>query len=205
MRLRKMHGLVAAVAALALMVGVGTALAATAGGGLKQEAARISARTSFDVAVARSLGTTSAKVQAAVKAAAVARIDAALAADEITTAEAATLKEALEGGNFPGMRLATAAGVAKQLDTTVAKLNTAVGDARKAQALARVDAALEAGDITEKYAAELKEKIDAATFPGFGEGGMGSHGGHRGHHGLGALGGLGSGFGPGHGFSLQRA
>ena len=69
------------------------------------------------------------------------------------------------------MRIATAAGVAERLGTTEAKLNTAYSDAQKAGAKARVDAALAAGNITEKYATELKAQIDAATFPGFGAGG----------------------------------
>jgi hypothetical protein len=180
----------ATVTALALMVGVGTAIAATGGGDLKQEAARITARSSFDAAVAKNLGTTTAKLNAAVKAAAIARIDAALAADEITATEAATLKDALADG-MPAMRLATAAGVAKALGTTEAKLNAAYSDAQKAQAKARVDEALKAGNITEKYATELKAKIDAATFPGFGAGGMGHRGGPGGH------GGRGMGMGPG--------
>ena len=151
----------------------------TGSGDLKQEAARITARSSFDAAVAKSLGTTAAKLDAAITAAATARIDAALAADEITAAEAATLKGALADG-MPAMRLATAAGVAKELGTTEAKLNAAYSDAQKAQAKARVDEALAAGNITEKYATELKANIDAATFPGFGAGGMGRHGGHGG-------------------------
>ena len=127
---------------------------------------------------------------AGVRAEAAARIDAALAADEITAAEAETLKDALADGSFPSQRLATAAGVAKQLDTTVAKLDAAYGSAQKAQAKARVDKALAAGNITEKYATELKASIDAATFPGFAAGGMGRHGGPGGH------GGFGFGFGP---------
>jgi hypothetical protein len=205
MRLTKVRILLATVTALALMVGVGSAIAATGGGGLKQEAARIADRTSFEASVAKSLGTTAAKLKAAVKAAATARIDAALAADEITAAEAETLKDALADGNFPAMRLATAAGVAKQLDTTEAKLNAAYGDAQKAQAKARVDEALKAGNITEKYATELKAKIDAATFPGCGAGGMGRHGGHGGHGGPGEHGGPGMGFGPGFGIAPPAA
>ena len=197
MRLTKVHMLIATVAALALMVGVGTAMAATGGGDLKQEASRITARTSFNAAVAKSLGTTTAKLNAAIKAAAKARIDAALAADEITAAEAETLNDALADGNFPAMRLATAAGVAKQLDTTEAKLNAAFGEAHKAGAKARIDAALEAGNITEKYATELKAKIEAAVFPGFGAGGMGRHGGHGGPSG--------HGMGLGHGFGIPPA
>ena len=192
MRLTKVRMLFATVTALALMVGVGTAIAATGGSDLKQEAARISARSSFDAAVAQNLGTTTAKLNAAITAAATARIDAALAADEITATEAETLKSALADG-MPAMRIATAALVAKELDTTVAKLNAAYSDAQKAQAKARVDEALAAGNITEKYATELKAQIDAATFPGFGAGGMGHHGGPGGP---GGPGGAGLGFGP---------
>ncbi len=192
MRLTKGRILLATVTSLALMVGVGTAIAATGGGTLKQEAARITERSSFDAAVASNLGTTSARMKAAINAAATARIDVALAADEITAAEAAALNDALADGSIPAIRLATAAGVAKQLDTTEAKLNAAYSSAQKARAKARVDDAVTAGNITEKYATELKAKIDAATFPGFGAGGMGGHGG-PGHGGPGDLG---LGFGP---------
>ena len=177
MRLSKGRILLATATALALIVGVGTAIAATGGGGLKQEAARIIARSSFEASVATNLGTTAAKLEAAVKAAATARIDAALAADEITAAEAATLKEAMADGSVPAMRLATAGGVAKQLNTSEAKLNAAFSTAQKAHLAARVDEALKAGDINEKRATELKAKIDVATFPGFGAGEMGRHGG----------------------------
>ena len=193
MRLTKVRVLLATVTALALMVSVGTAIAATGGGGLKQEAARIADRSSFEASVAKNLGTSAAEIKAAVKAAAVARIDAALAADEITAAESATLKEALADGNCPAMRLATAAGVAKQLDTTEAKLNAAFSSAAKAQATARVDQALKNGKITESAAADMKAKIAAATFPDFGAGGPG-------HGGPGGDGGQGGPDGPGIGF-----
>jgi len=208
MRRMKVRMLFATAAALALIVGVGTAIAATDGGGLKQEAASIADRSSLETSVAKNLSTTTAKLDAAIKTAATARIDAALAADEITAAEAATLKEALADGDCPAMRLATAAGVAKQLDTTEAKVNAAFSAAHKAQATARVDQALNDGKITEKVAAELKVKIDAASFPGFGAGGPDHHGGPGGpdghggpggpdgHGGPGGPGGPGMGFGP---------
>ena len=186
MRLTKARMLLATVTAFALMVGVGTAIAATGGSDLKQEASRLSAKASADTSIAKSLGTTTAKLNAAIAAAATARIDAALAAKEITAAEAETLKDALADGTLPAMRIATAAGVAERLGTTEAKLNAAYSDAQKAGAKARVDAALAAGNITEKYATELKAPIDAATFPGFGAGGPGRHGGPgHGGHGLG--------------------
>lgn len=182
MRRGKGRMLLATVAALALVVGVGTAIAATGGSDLKQEASRYAARTTFETSVAKSLGTTAAKLKAAIKGAALARVNEARAADEITAAEAETLQDALADGDIPAMRLATAAGVAKQLDTTVAKLNAAYGDAQKAHAKARVDAALKAGNITEKFAAELKVRIDQATFPGFGMGHHGGPGGPGGGH-----------------------
>jgi multidrug efflux pump subunit AcrA (membrane-fusion protein) len=185
--------MLATVTALALMVGVGTAFAASGNGPtLKEQAAQIASRTSFDAAVASNLGTTTAKLNAAIKAAATARINAALAAGDLTADEATTLKDALADGTIPAARLAAAATVAKELDTTEAKLNAAYASAQKAQAIARVDAALKAGQITEAYAAELKAKIDAQTFPGFGAGPGGDHHGHGGHGGPG----FGLGFGP---------
>ena len=60
--------------------------------------------------------------------------------------------------------------MAKELYTTEAKVNAAYASAQKAQAIARVDAALKAGQITETYATTLKTQINAATFPGFGAG-----------------------------------
>ena len=186
------------------MVGVGAALAAGGNGSLKQEAARLTDRATFDAAVAKSLGTTTAKLRAAIKAAATARIDAALAADEITSDEATTLKDALAEGSIPAVRLATAAGVAKELGTTEAKLNAAYSDAQKAQAKARVDQAVTDGKITESYADQLKAQIDAATFPGFGAGPGGGPGGHHGGPARPGRLGLGLGFGPPPGAAGQR-
>ena len=193
MRLTKTRMILATTSVLALMVGVGTAFAASGNGlTLKEQAAQIAGRTSFDAAVASSLGTTTAKLNAAIKAAATARINAALAAGDLTADEATTLKDALADGTIPAVRLATAATVAKELNTTEAKVNAAYSSAQKAQAIARVDAALEAGQITETYATTLKTQINAATFPGFG---AGPGGGHHGHGGPGGPG-LGLGFGP---------
>ena len=79
------------------------------------------------------------------------------------------------------MRLATAEGVAEELGITVAKLNAAFSTVGKAQATARVDQKLKDGDITQAQATEMKERIAASTFGGFGDKG---HKG-RGHHGHG--------------------
>jgi hypothetical protein len=200
MRFTKMRLLLATAASLALVVGAGAAFAATGSDDLKQAAQRLAGRSTFDASVAKNLGTTTAKLKAAIASAASDRIDAALAADEITSAEATALKEALQDGEIPAAHLALPADVAKALDTTVAKLNTAYSDAQKAPAKARVDAALEAGNITEKYATELKAEIDDATFPGFG-------GAVRVHHerGFGGHGPDGPGFGPGFGLGFGPA
>src|SRR5262249_62243136 len=143
---------------------------------------RIADRAAFQAAVASSLGTTTAKLNAAIKADALAQIDAAQTAGDITADEATTLKGAVNDGTAPAIRFATAAGVAKLLGTTEAKLNAAYSDAEKAQAKARVDQAVKDGRLTDQQAADLKAKIDAATFPGFGAG-PGGPGGPHGHDG----------------------
>jgi len=183
MRLTRVRMLLATVAALALMVGVGSAIAATGNGNLKQEAARIADRTATGTAVAKSLGTSTAKLRAAIKASAIANVDAALAAKEITADEAATLKDAVADGSLPPMHLATAAGVAKELGTTEAKLNAAWSDAAKAQAKAHLAQAVTDGKLTQAQVDQMTAKIDAATIT-FGSG-PGGHGGHSGPDGPG--------------------
>jgi hypothetical protein len=184
MRFTRARVLLATATALALMVGVGTAFAASGTGGLKQEAARIADRTAMETAVAKNLGTTVAKLRAAIKASATARIDSALAAKEITPDEAANLKDALADGSVPPLHLATAAGVAKELGTTEAKLNAAWSDASKAQAKARVAQGVKDGSLTQAQADQMTARIDAATIT-FGSGPGGGPGGHGGHGGPG--------------------
>jgi hypothetical protein len=186
MRLTRVRMLFATVAALALMVGVGSAIAASGDGNLKQEAARITDRTAMETAVAKNLGTTVAKLRAAIKASAIAKVDAVLAAKEITADEAATLKDALAEGSLPTMPLATAAGVAKELGTTEAKLDASWSDAAKAQAKAHLAQAVTDGKLTQAEADQMSARIDAATITfGSGPGGHGGHGGHGGPDGPG--------------------
>jgi hypothetical protein len=195
MRLTRVRIILATVTALALMVGVGGAIAAGGSGGLKQEAARIADRTAMETAVAQNLGTTAAKLRAAIKASALAKVDAALAANEVTADEATTLKDAIADGSLPTMHLATAAGVAKELGTTEAKLNAAWSDAAKAQAKAHLAQAVTDGKLTQAQADQMTAKIDAATITfGSGPGGPGSPGGPGGHDGHDGPGG--PGFGP---------
>ncbi len=185
--------LAASFAALAVAVGASAAIAATGPGkDLSAVAAGITAKGEFESSVAERLGKTSAQVEAAVEAAAAKRIDAALAAGEITAAEAETLRTALADGRL-GMRLAEAADVASELGVTEEQLNDAYSAAHKARAVARVDAAVAANRITAEYGAELKAQIADADFPGFGAPGkgMGRHGGPGAGRGFG--GGLGDG------------
>jgi hypothetical protein len=192
MRLTRLRMVLATAAALALMVGVGSAIAATGTGNLKQEAARITDRTAMETAVARTLGTTATKLRAAIKASAIAKVDAALAAKELTADEATTLEDAIADGSLPPMHLATAADVAKELGTTEAKLNAAWSDAAKAQAKAHLAQAVADGKLTQAQADQMTAKIDAATITfGSGPGGPGGPGGRGGHGGPG-----GPGFGP---------
>lgn len=195
---RRMVALVAAVAASMLLVGAGSALAGGGGGGgggLSQEAARLADLAAIKASVAKSLGVTTAQLNAAIKTSAKAQIDAAVDNDDITSAEADTLKDAIDDGTLAAMRYATTSGVAKQLGTTAAKLNEAWSAAVKTQAKARVDKALADGKITADQATQMKTRIDAGTFK-FGSLGLGGPGGK---HGRGGHGGPGGGFGPGGG------
>ncbi len=176
--------LIAVVATLVLALGAGTAVAGGGvgkrhavglfighgGGGLKGLAASIEARKAFEADVAKRLGTTVAKLNDAADTAAKAQIDAAVEDDEITAAEAATLKEAIDDGSLSGKGLGRASAVAKALGTTTAKLNEAYREARRAEALARVDAAVKDGDLDADDAAALKERIEDADFPGYAAG-----------------------------------
>jgi hypothetical protein len=182
-----------AVVATALLVGGGVAVAAQAGSDdeLAQMADRIRSKDAFETTVAKELGTTAAKLEAAIVAAANARIDAAEKAGSISAADADLLRETVADEPRAALRIAEGATVAKELGTTEAKLDAAWAKAAKQQALARVDDALADGRITKATADELRSRIEQTTFPGFGERGPG-----RDHHGMGGGGGL---FGHGHG------
>ena len=165
MRLTKTRMLLATVTALALMVGVGTAFAASGTGPtLKEQAAQIAGRTTFDAAVASNLGTTTAKLNAAIKAAATARINTALAADEITSDEATTLKELSRTGRSR-RRASRRQPVAKELGTTEAKLNAAYATLRRRRR-SHVSTPLQGRKITDTYAANAKDADQRRDLPG---------------------------------------
>jgi hypothetical protein len=87
-----------------VIVATGLAVAAGVAGGAvaaSQSDDPAAERQAFLNDVAGRLGTTSAKLEAALKAAAIDRVDAALKAGKITQAEAQALKEAINSGKVP--------------------------------------------------------------------------------------------------------
>ncbi len=189
----------AAVAALALLVGAGAAIAAGSSSSdseLTRVAQGIRQHGAFETSVAKELGTTAAKLDAAITTAAKSRIDAAEKAGTLSAADADLLRAEIATEDHLAMRIAQAADVAAALGTTEAKLNAAYAKVQKAQALARVDQAEKDELITKKVADEMRARIAATTFPGFAAGGFG-RGGHGGHGGFGHGGpGDGAGLGP---------
>jgi hypothetical protein len=188
-----------ALAASAVAIGGGVAIA----GGetatdtdLTALAKRIQAKDALATEVADKLGTTGAKLQTAIAEAAADRVDAVEKSGGLSSTDADTLRSALQAEPRLAMRIAKGAEVAAKLDVTEEKLDKAFADVARARALARVDQAVKDGWITEKVAEQMRTRIKAADFPGFGApgpGGRGFGGGHRGH-GFGGLGG--PGFGP---------
>jgi chorismate mutase len=181
------------VAGLAVALGAGAAAAhggfggghgLGSSGGLKAAAGALTAKKAFEADVAKRLGTTVAKLNAAIATAAKAQIDAAVEDDELTAAEADALKEAIDEGTVRLHGAGRASVVAKALGVTTAKLNEAYREARRAQALARVAQALEDGDLDAEEAAELRERIEDADFPGYAGGKRFGPGGHRGFGGF---------------------
>jgi hypothetical protein len=184
MRKRSVMVGAAALAAGALALGGGVAIAgsdAATDDDLTALAERLEAKDAFATSVAEKLGTTAAKLESAITEAAADRIDAAEKSGGITAANAATIRAALEADERLALRIAQGADVAKKLGVTEAKLDAAYADVQKAQALARIDQAVKDGFLTEKVAEQMRTRIEAADFPGFGAG-MGGRGfGGRGH------------------------
>ena len=71
---------------------------------------------------------------------------------------------AAQGGGHRGKGLGAVS--TTTLGVTTTQLNTAFPDARKALIVAKIDAAVEDGDLTADEAADLKSQLDDATLPG---------------------------------------
>ncbi len=116
---------------------------------------------------AKQLNVTPAKLKAAIAASAVTRINEAAADEDIDADEAAELKEEVTDNLNVAYSLSRASTVAKELGVTTAQLNTAFRAARKSLLTARIDEALEDGDIDAEEAAEAKAELDDADLPGY--------------------------------------
>jgi hypothetical protein len=146
---------------------------------------------------AKQLNVSRASLKTAITDAAIARIDEAVEDEDIDADDAAALKEEAEDNLSYAYSLSRASKVASNLGVTTEQLNTGFRDARKALALARIDAAQEDGDIDADEAADLKDELEDANLPGY----KATRGLGLGDLGGGGLGGpgLGGGFGPQHG------
>jgi hypothetical protein len=116
---------------------------------------------------AKQLNVSRASLKAAITAAASARIDEAVEDEDIDADDAAALKEEAEDNLSTAYSLSRASKVASNLGVTTEQLNTGFRNARKALALARIDAAQETGDIDADEAADLKDELEDANLPGY--------------------------------------
>jgi hypothetical protein len=131
---------------------------------------------------AKQLDVTVAKLKDAIVDAAIARIDEAVKENDVDEDDAAELKEAVRNNLRYAMAIGRTRAVAANAGVTVARLNTAFRAARKALIIARINEAVDDGDLTAAQAAELKEDLEDVELPGYK-----------------AFGGRGFGFGFGHG------
>jgi hypothetical protein len=139
---------------------------------------------------AEQLDVTTAQLRTAIVNAAIARIDEAVEDEDVEAEDADELKERARDNLRYAMKISRTRVVAANLDITAAKLNTGFRAARKALVTARIDKAVEDGDLDSEEAAELKEELAETRLPGYKAIGLG-------------LRGFGLGLGPG-GFGCRR-
>ena len=170
------------IAVLFSALGLGVVLAEGGGNGDTDKGARAEERRA---AFAEALGVTAGELDAAFKQVALDRIDAAVEAGKLTDEQAAEARakiESGESGDADGKRrLGHAFKRARHGDfdgadgreALAAALGVTVDDlaaAARQVALDRVDAAVEAGKITEERAAEIRAAIESGEKPDFGKG-----------------------------------
>ena len=163
-------------AALAALLTVGAAVA-SAHGGLGGRGAGTGALVTQ---AAKELDVTRAKLKSAIVESAVAAINTAAEDEDIDADEAAELKEEAQDNLRVAYHLSKTRAVASNLGVTTAKLNASFRAARKTLVLARINRAVENGDLNAEEAAELKRELNQARLPGYKAAGrgFGRHGGH---------------------------
>jgi len=169
-----------AVVAFAALAAVGAATASAHGGGGRGYGLRVST-SALVTQSAKELDITRAKLVAAIKDAAVARINAAQAAGDLDADEADEYKDEAQDNLGFAYRVSRTRAVASNLGITVAKLNNGFRAARKTLILAAIAEAVADDRLTAAQAADLKEDLEDVDLPGYkavGFGGLGYGGGH---------------------------
>src|SRR6266496_4694764 len=114
---------------------------------------------------AKQLNVTRAKLKSAIVDAADAYIDSEVASGDVTSDDAADLKDRVDDDLGFAIKTSRTKTVASNLGITVAALNDGFRAARKALYTAKIDKALANGDITASEAADLKDELDDADLP----------------------------------------
>jgi hypothetical protein len=156
--------LLALAAVAALSVGATSAFAHGGGPGFRLGGTN----TALLADAAKRLGVTAEQLEQAITNAAVARIDEAVEDGDLDSGDADELKDEVADDNIRlAISLSRTRAVAANLNRTAAQLNTAFREARKAQLTARIDEAVEDGDLDEDEAKELKEDLEQVRLPGY--------------------------------------
>jgi hypothetical protein len=173
---------VLAVAAFAVFLTVGAATASAHGGPGRGYGLKGASTSALVTEAAKQLSVTRAKLVDAILDAAVARIDEAVADDDVDEDDADELKDEVQDNLRFAVAVSRTKTVASNLGITTAKLNDGFRAARKALILARIDEAVADGDLEADEAAELKEDLEDADLPGYKASGFGwGFGGGFGH------------------------
>ncbi len=107
-------------------------------------------------AAAKELGVKRAKLKQAIVDAATARVDEAVDDGDLEADDADEYKAEAEDNLAFAYSISRTKTVATNLGITIAKLNDGFSAARKSLAVARIDAAVKAGDLDESEAADRK-------------------------------------------------
>jgi hypothetical protein len=132
--------------------------------------------TALVAGAAQRLDVTAARLTTAITNAAIARIDEAVAEDDVDADDAADLKEEARESLRYAIGLSRTRTVAANLGITTARLNTAFRETRRALIGARIDEAVQDGDLDADDAAELKEELADSELPGYKGFGFGGRG-----------------------------
>ena len=163
---------IATLAVLAAVLTIGVVGAAARGGGPSGPAGGPAGLSKLVTQAATQLSVTRSTLTTAIHNSADTHVANMKADGDITASEADDLTASADDNLDLAYRLSETKTVASNLSITTDALNAGFAAARKALALAQVDAALAAGKITSDEATTLKAKINAKTFPGY-KGNMG--------------------------------